>query len=398
MLFNFKDVLRSMRLGFSAKKIWVGFLGILVGTILYSVLSYVALTLTPDWNWVTVFRAYRYIPVPIVGYTAMPWYSWAIWIVGLALFVFINLLTIGAISKITYEQVKGDEFYEVTEAIKFSLKNWKGIILSPITLIIICGVVLLCGFVIGAVGRLPYVGQLATGLLFVPIVFGALFLVYLSVVLFLSFLIAPSVVGTTKSDTFDTLFEVFSVLNDQTWRVVTWEVLVAFLSTAGISIVALFLKKALALTYFAISLWQGPRGWFTAMWHNGIWYLPSCPPVVWAENLAGRFLPTLLFPQTWTTQNWATTFGGFCIGLGFHFIAFFVLAYGLSVWGAGQTMIYTVLVKIKDDKNLLEVKEEEFEEEEIKEEIKEEVKEEVKEEEEEEEGGKEETEGEEKEE
>ena len=370
MLFNFKDVLRSMRLGFSAKKIWVGFLGILVGTIFYAILSYVALTLTPDWNWVTVWREYRYIPVPIAGYTVMPWYSWAIWIVGVALFVIVNLLAIGAISKITYEQVKGNEFYEITEAIKFSIKHWKGIVLSPITTIIICGVILLCGFIFGLVGRIPYLGQLAIGLLFVPIAFGALFLVYLTIVLFLSFLIAPSVVGTTKSDTFDTLFEVFSVLNDQTWRVVVWEALVAFFSVAGICILAWFTKKALTLTYFTIPLWQGPRGWFTAVWQNGIWYLPSCPPVVWVENLAGRFLPTLLFPHTWATQNWATAFGGFCIGIGFHFIAFFVLAYGISVWSAGQTMVYTVLVKIKDDKNLLEVKEEEFEEEEIKEEEK----------------------------
>jgi hypothetical protein len=366
MLFNFKDVLRSMRLGFSAKKIWVGFLGILIGTILYSILSYVALTLMADWNWVTVWREYRFIPVPIIGYTVMPWYSWAIWIVGVALFVFVNLLAIGAISKVTFEQVKGDEFYEVTEALKFSLKNWKGIILSPLTLIIICGVVLLCGFAFGLVGRIPYLGQLVLGLLFVPIALGALFLVYLAVVLFLSFLVSPSVVGTTKSDTFDTLFEVFSILNDQTWRVVVWEALATFLSVAGIFIVAWFTKKALALAYFAIPLWQGPREWFTAMWQNGVWYLPSCPPIVWVENLAGSFLPTLLFPHTWITQNWATAFGGFCIGIGFHFIAFFVLAYGMSIWSAGQTMLYTVLVKIKDDKNLLEVKEE------IEEEIKEE--------------------------
>ncbi len=363
MLFNFKDVLRSMRLGFSAKKIWIGFLGILTGTIIYSILSYVAFSLSANWNWIEVWREYRLIPVPIVGYTQLPWFSWVVWGVGIALFVFIKLLTIGAISKISFEQLKGDEFYEVTEAIKFSLKRSKAILLSPITLIVISGVILLCGFIFGLVGRIPYFGQLAIGILFIPIALGALFLVYLFVVLFLSFLIGPSVVATTKSDTFDTLFEVFSVLNDQTWRVVVWEVLVAFLSLAGTAILAWFTKNALRLTHFAISLWQGPRGPFQAMWNNGLWYLPSCPPLVWTENILGRFLPTMLVPHTWMTQNWATAFGGFCIGIGFHLIALLVLAYGLSIWSVGQTTIYTVLVKIKDDKNLLEVKEEEFEEE-----------------------------------
>lgn len=372
MRFDFTDVMRSMRLGLSAKKIWVGFLGILVGTIFYSVLSYVALTLAPEWNWVTIWRHYRLIPVPIVGYTEMLWYSWAIWIVGIALFVFVNLLSIGAISKITYEQVKGDEFYEVTEAMKFSLKNWKGILLSPITLAIISGVILLCGFISGLVGRIPYAGQIIIGVLFIPIALGALFLVYLAVVLFLSFLISPSVVATTKSDTFDTLFEVFSVLNDQTWRVVLWQAVVGILSVVGVSILAWFTKTALQLTRFALSLWQGPREWLSAMWGNGLWYLPPLPAIAWMETTIGRFLPVLLFEQTWTSQNWATAFGSFCVGIGFYILAFFVLAYGVAIWGAGQTMIYTTLVKIKDDKNLLEIKEEEFEEE-IEEEKKEET-------------------------
>ncbi len=393
MAFNFKDVLRSMRLGFSAKKIWIGFVGVFVGTVVYAILSYVAFSLTPEWNWVTIWREYRFIPFPIIGYTHMLWYSWAIWVVGIALFTFINLLAIGAISKITYEQVKGDEFYEVTEAMKFSLKNWKGIILSPVTLIVISGVILLTGFILGLVGRIPYAGQIIIGLLFVPIALGALFLVYLLVVIFLSFIISPAVVGTTKSDTFDTLFEVFSVLNDQTWRVVVWEVLVGFLSLAGTAVFAWFVKQAFRLTLFAVPLWQGTRGWFTAMWNNGIWYLPSLPPIARLETTVGRFLPSLLFPHQWVTQNWATAFGSFCLGISFYIVTFFVLAYGIAVWGAGQTMIYTTLVKIKDDKNLLEVKEEEFEEEEeVKEEEEEEKEEEVKEEKEEEETKQEETE------
>lgn len=382
MLFNFKDVLRSMRLGFSVKKVWIGFLGILLGTTLYSLCSYFALALGPEWTWKMIWQSYRYIPVPIIGTTHMLWYGWIIWVIGFALFIFVNLLAVEAISKMAYEQLKGDEFYEVTDAIKFSLKNWKGIVLSPITLVAIIGALLLTGFICGLAGRIPYVGQIVLGLFFVPIAFGALFVVYLCVVLFLSFLVSPAVVGTTKSDTFDTLFEVFSVLNDQTWRIVTWEALVGFLSAFGIYIIGWFTKKALILTHWAVGLWQGPRGWFNAMWSNALWYLPAIPAIPWLENVVGRFIPTMIFPHQWVVQNGATAFGSFLMGICFYLIAFFVLAYGAAVWGAGQTAIYTVLVKIKDDKNLLEVKEEEFEEEEVKEEKKEEeVKEEVKEEE-----------------
>lgn len=58
----------------------------------------------------------------------------------------------------------------------------------------------------------------------------------------------------------------------------------------------------------------------------------------------------------------------------FYLLAFIVLGYAMAIQGSGQTLIYTILVKIKDNKNLLEEKEElfgeEFEEEEEEEEKK----------------------------
>lgn len=379
MHFSFADVVRAPRLGFSAKKIWVGFLGILIGTVVYSILAYIAYSVSPDWTWTEVWRAFRYIPVPVIGETHFMWYGWIIWGFGIFFFAFSNLLSIGAISKLTFEQLRGDEFYEVMDALKYSYKQWKAIILSPVTLAIFVAALIFVGMICGLIGRIPYVGQLLAGIFFIPVAFGALFVVYLLIVFLLSFILSPSIGATTESDTFDTLFELFSCLNDQTWRLTLWEIYVGFSTFVGVWILGWLIKKSLILFNWAAGIWAGTRiiageshSWWQTIWNNGLWYLSPCPPILWLENWVGRMVPVVLYPQVWMSVNWAEAIGGFLIGLAFYFIAFFVIAYGLSIWGAGQTLIYVALVKIKDEKNLLEKKEEEFEEEKIAEEPEEE--------------------------
>ncbi len=374
MDFSFKDVMRAPKLGFSAKKIWVGFVGLFTGTILYSIMSYFAYVSSIDWTWREVWRQFRYVPVPVIGETHLMWYGWICWVVGVVFFVIMNLIAIGAISKLTFEQLRGDEFYEVTDALKYSFKQWKAIVLSPITLAIFIGALILVGFVCGLIGRIPYVGQLLVGVFFVPVAFAALFVVYLAIVFVISFLLSPTVGATTESDTFDTLFELFSCLNDQPWRLVLWEVFIGFCTFAGVWVLGWLTKKALILLHWAAGLWAGTRmvaevshSWWETMWTNGLWYLSPCPAVQWIESIIGRITPVLIYPRAWMSVNWAEGIGSFLMGIGFYFIAFFVIAYGLAIWGVGQTLIYTVLVKIKDEKNLLEKKEEEFEEEAVEE-------------------------------
>ncbi|MFA5031632.1 MAG: hypothetical protein WC614_01300 [bacterium] len=369
MKFNFTDILRAPRIGFSAKKIWVATLGLLIGTVLYSILTYCAYLTCFDWNWISIWQTYKLIPLPIIGETSFAWYNWALWILGLALFVGVNFISIGAISKLTIEQLRGDEFYEITDAVKYSMKQWKAVMLSPLVLMIFIASLLVVGFVCGLIGRIPYAGQLFAGMFFIPVAFGSIFIVYLGIVLLVSLIIGPSIAGSSESDVFDTLFEVFSCLNDQTWRLILWEILVGLFAIIGTLVLGWIVKQGLVLMEWGCGLWAGPRGWWDIIWTRGICYLPAIPTIDWIEKVVSRVAPVLIIaPPTWSVGNWAEIVGGFLVGISFYFILFFVMAYGVSIWSAGQTLIYTVLVKMKDEKNLLEKIEEEFEEEKIEEE------------------------------
>lgn len=363
--YRWEDVIRAGRLGINTRKIGVGVKGLFYGISFYSILSYVAL-LVSGWQIKEIWQQYRFIPAPFIQGN-LNWIGIIIYVLACLVALFFYLVTLTAISKITFEQLKGDEFYEGREAWAFARKNWKGAFGSPIFLAIIIAALILVGLVMGAVVRfIPHVGPIFIGLFSFPMIGGAFFIVYLTIVTGVVLLAAPAIVATTDSDTFDTVFEAFSLISDQTWRLILWEAILFVMTFLCAFVFAYLTKKTLFLTNSVLNQWGGPN--WPIMWKNAKWlvYMPNFIPMV-----LGRWFPSLMFLQgPFLTEGVAksTILASFLLGFSFYLIVFIVLGYGLSVMGSGQTLIYTILVKIKDNKNLLEEKEElfgeEFEEEE----------------------------------
>ncbi len=381
--FNFKDVFRAGRLGFSAKKMWISFLGLLISSIGYAVFSYLAF-LAAGYEIGEIWSYYRLMPFYWQEIT-FTWYSWVLWVIGIVWWIIVALIMGVAISKVTYEQLKGDEFYEIKEAIKFALKNGKSAILAPLVLIIFIISLIIMGIILALITWIPYFGQLFFSIMAIPAFFVCIFILYLMVVTFVSLIIGPSIVGTTGNDTFDTLFESFSVINDQPWRFITYEFLLKFVLVIGIVILGFFAAKAIFLCYTVIGIIV-PADKLGNIFTNAAHYVkllipPFCPESI--QNLITGYvewigMPNLLFPPEYVSayEGWAGAIASFILGIVYYLVVLGVMSLGYSIYWAGNTLIFTVLVKKKDDKNLLEIKEEVFEEK--KEEAKTEEKEEEK--------------------
>lgn len=361
--FNYKDVFRACRLGFSAKKIWVQFVGFVVALIGYVVFTYGA-HLLAGTTIGQVWADYRLFPFP----AAFPWYSWLVWAVGL-LFVLIVLLIAGtAVAKITYEQLRGDEFYEIKEAWKFAFKSGRSVIFSPILLVLFVAFLVFCGLILSALGAIPYFGELFVGLMAVPVFAVSLFIVYLLIVFLFNLMIGPAVVGATKSDTFDTLFEVFSCVNEQPWRLITYDVVLKFMAMAGTLILGMASWGAVKVGSLVLKIFM--RGKVDDVLANAASYvrlnMPAwCPGILQTGTAKVARLTGMggtLEPSVYVPLGWSKDVASLLIGITFYLIILFVLSYGAAVWFSGTTVIYTVLVRKKDDKNLLEVKEEKIEE------------------------------------
>jgi len=357
--YNFKDLFRCTRLGLSIKKMFVMLCSFLVGMLAYTIFTYIAYMVNGS-SFSIIWSTYKFMPVPVFGYTALTWYAWLIWGIGAILFFIAFIFGQTAVAKITFEQLKGNEFYEMKESVKYAFKYWKSAFLAPVTLVILIALMFLGAFLFGLIGRIPYFGPLFILLIIVPIIFGALFTVYLLIVLFVSLFVSPVVTGTSKSDTFDTLFEIFSLVWDHPWRLVVWSGLIGALSGLGFFVFSIIVKYTLELTRWALAMWN--NGSWLKIWSNAFYFLPPVPAYTISEKIAGYVSPFMLTMHNFSGGNWAVVFTSVIIGLLFYVIGFAVVSYFVTSWTAGLTILYINLVKMKDDVNLLEEKEEEFDE------------------------------------
>ncbi|MBN2378192.1 hypothetical protein JXM67_00095 [candidate division WOR-3 bacterium] len=404
--FNYKDIFRAFRLGFSAKNIWVGFQGLLFAWLGYAGVTYLAYWVS-GVNVADIWGAYRLFPMPGCTFTAdWAWWVWIIWAVGVVWFVFVSMVAGIAISKLTYERLRGDEFYEVKEAWKQAIKSAGALIATPILLGLFIVLLLVAGILLGLLGRIPFAGELIVGIFAVFAFAVSLFIVYLIIVFFFTFTISPAVIGTTRSDAFDNLFEVFSCVSDQSWRLIWYQLMLLVFTVVGMAILLFFSAKAVQLGRWVVDLtmnvspekakgaqvagklgmmldharhivipaWVADIKGFFAGIKCGFWKFFVAPPEPVVAEISSGSQTVVLTAETSmvaeTAAGAAPVFaqaplsvkiGSVLFSIAYHIVILFIFAYGTAIWYAGNTLIYLILVRKKDDRNLLEIRDEEIE-------------------------------------
>ena len=363
---SYKDVFRALRLGFSAKKVWMMSLGLLFGLAGYAGLTYVAYAVAGT-DLLTVWQAFRLLPFPSPFDYGFPWYSWVIYAVAVAWFLCVLLISGTAVSKVAYEQLRGDEFYESKEAFRFAFGNRSAVLASPLLIVAFIALIVVLGLILSLVGAIPAAGEIIIGLLAVLGFVASLFIVYLLVVFVYSLLLGPGVVGATRSDTFDTLFEVFSCVNEQPARLLWYTATTACLAKAGSFLLGLATSAAGRIAYAITGAFMGDK--LADVMGNAAYYFKLSPPD-WCPQLFQRAfvdqinlygLPQIYLPGDYVALGWSQDVAALLLGVLFYLIGLMVAGYGLSVWFTGMTINFAVLAYKKDEKNVLELPDDEEE-------------------------------------
>ena len=363
---SYKDVFRALRLGFSAKKVWMMSLGLLFGFAGYTILTYVAYA-AAGTDLLTVWQTFRLLPFPSPFDYGFPWYSWVIFAAGVVWFLCVLLIAGTAVSKVAYEQLRGDEFYESKEAFRFAFKNSSAVLASPLLILAFVALIVVFGLIFSLLGAIPAAGEIFVGLLAILAFVASLFIVYLLIVFAFSLLLGPSVVGATHSDTFDTLFEVFSCVNEQPARLVWYTATIVLLGKTGSFLLGLATSAAGRIGYAITGTFMGEK--LADVMGNAAYYfrlaVPDwCPG--WFQQIFLREMDRygfsqLFLPGEYISLGWSQDIASLLIGVLFYIVAIMVVGYGLSVWFTGMTLNFAVLAYKKDEKNVLELPEDEEE-------------------------------------
>ncbi len=352
LYFNYKDVFRAVRLGLSPKKIWTMFWGFFIGFALYGIFGYAA-HLAAGRSIADVWAIFGPVPLPWSDFGI---WSWLLWLCGALLFLISYLMSATVAARVTAEQLAGNEFYELKEGMKYLRDNWKAVIGGPLVIILFAVFLVLVGLAVGLWGRIPVIGELTVALLTIPSFFVCLFIVFLLAALKVGLHFSPAIVGSAKSDTFDSLFEIFSCLTSQPWRLAVYSLLLAAVCLLGTAVFEGFTIAGLLIAFQTLGWAMGQK--FVDIAVAGIvTYTPS-----WGLNLMlsltsgingeiGQMLAAA--PEL----NWAGHVSAFIAGMSLNMIWLIVLSYLASSWVAGQTIIYGIIVKKRDDRNIFERKE-----------------------------------------
>ncbi|MCY4402760.1 MAG: hypothetical protein OXD54_09320 [Candidatus Poribacteria bacterium] len=355
--FKFTDIFRVCRYGFSGRRIGLHLVGILLAYLLYEILVYLSLAITGGSEVNSYWDSYGLLPVPpFIATDLKPLTIGAMWF-GIIIFASIFFLVSTMTSKITIEQLRGDIYFSVGDALKFIRHKWQTVIGSFLSLPFLILLLLMIPITVALFGRIPYIGKplLIIASVFSPIAFFiGLLTAFIFVVFIASLFFMPAIVATTGSDAFETVYQLFSIVWNQPWRLVGYGILLFFLKLLLVPIWGIFCIAGIMIVLIPTFTLHTPfiqetiiiaNEWLGGGLQKVIGFLFRDDAVLFGfDNTSQLPVPTI------STVICVILLTVTLIGL-----ASGVVAYLFSLASVGTTLIYVVIRKRLDENNLIEI-------------------------------------------
>lgn len=375
LYFDVRDIFRSPRLALSGKKIWIFLTANLIGFSVYFILNYLGylasgLSLGNTWN--------NYGLYPCLAGTGSPWFSMLLFWIGTIFWFLAVSMACTAVARVTYKQLKGDEFYSSFDGWKYVKKHWHPVVFTSLSIFLIICFFIIMAALFALLGKIPYIGEYLFVLPYLLYFFGAVFTIYTAVVFIISFIYTPAITATLEEDTMGAVFNSYSLTWSQPWRILTYHLVLLPLLALSVSVFKHF--------------WLGGFKFINAVFgHTSLMgeklsnITGTAAGIVWPDRLTHLFSYNSGFgPKgayieeyhsssetclAWFCDSGFPTAGGTLSGSEWGaavILSFFlfiltlsVFSYALSILSVGETIMLIIFRKKSDDDNILERKDEE---------------------------------------
>lgn len=341
LAFNARDIASCARRGLSARKMWIGFRTLLLSWVLWDFFVYLGFLASGE-NMAARWKMSALLPLPGGLFWQSP-VAVILLIVGAVLILTVLMRGSLKTCRLAFEQIRGDEFYSNADASKFARAHSAPLVTVPLMLLVLLGLFLAAGAVTGLLARIPVAGPVLTALLSLPI-WGLMLLVILTAVaLVLSLMLLPAIVATTRGDTFESVFELFSTMTSQPWRVFLYWIMAVFFTALGSTLFLFFSAGAAGLLSLTVSWGAGEGGLGAAL---------TAGPRLLAPELLPFFSSVVTLGGGGQAVAWSGA-AGLLAGLSGTSILLLLFSYVFSCCSSAWTMIYIGLRRRKDGTDLL---------------------------------------------
>ena len=357
--FDFRDIFQVIRYGFSGRKIAVHLIGLVLAYLIYETLVYLSLVIVGGTAVQDFWNKYALLPLPPFGDAELTRTTEISMWIGMLSFACIFFLASTVASKITIEQLRGDFFFSVGDALTFLRGHWKSVLGAFIGLLLIQIFLAIVPVSIAGIAKLPAVGKpfLMLISLFMPIgFFFGLLMVLIAIVFSVGLLFVPAVAATTGADTFEIIYQQFAIVWNKPWLLVCYEAMLLLIKCIFVPIWAFFCLTGFSIMMLPTRLFHTevmPQFMgYANVWLGGavekIATLPYINNLGVFNTSASDQMPTLTGIATVTTPVTAIFLTiTLLMGVGL------VIAYLFSIASTGNTVIYTIVRKKLDGQNLL---------------------------------------------
>lgn len=342
--FDVRDIFRAPRIALSGRKIWLFLKANLFGFAIYWLFSYIAIILNGN-NFLTSVEEFGLYPClytldnPTVFALIVYWIGIVLWLMSI-------ITACTAVSRLTIQQLKGNDLFSVADARKFVRTHKLNVFFSSVSILGIA-IFFVIGFLIFAlIGKIPFVGEVLFALLYFAYFFGAIFIIYTLIVFIVSLLYSPSIIATMEEDTIGAVYQNYSITWSQPWRLIVYNSILiplVVLSVYFVKIVSIsaytFINK-----FFGIELLMGEKvqnivGWATEL------------ITPWSLSKTSSVLLSL---QSGIGLSISEYIAATLLAIVLFIIAILIISYGLAVLSVGETIIFTIIKMKSTGENLLE--------------------------------------------
>ena len=362
LYFDYRDLFKALRLALSGKKIWIFISGNITGYILYWIFSYVSIILSGETfsDALTRYGLYPYLKI----YTSdLP--SQLIYFIGLFTLMISFLLSNTAVSRVTYRQLMGDDFYSPRDSYNYLHKHWYPVLFAPIAILFIIFVFVVFASLFALIGSIPVIGEFLFSIPYIIYFFGALFTFYSFFVFVVCLMFTPAIVSVCEEDTMGAVFHSYATATSQPWRLILYHIMLTPLLIIGLVAMSWFWMNTMGFIDFIFSHeWLMAEKFsrisnyaFTLIFPDII----SDVFVLLKEKLFSIFgfnlyYPTLFpvdFKNSVDSLKIIDIASGTILSLSYFLLVLSVISYGFSIISVGQTIMFIIFKKLSDDENLL---------------------------------------------
>ena len=354
--FDIRDLFRVIRLGWSGKKIWTGLCGLFAAYILYTTfvtIGYAVSGMSVGEVWSVYGLFPGAAPAKVGGFAAL------LHALAMILAAAVFFLATSMMCKITYQQLRGDDFFTSGEALEFVKKHWGGVIFGPVACLALLVGFVVSGMIIGwLAGLIPVVGEFAFSIGFIPIFFLAMVAVFMVFAIIIAFVMSPAIVGTVGEDALEVVIQAFSLCWSQPWRIalyLTWTVISVWIGTILLSGI---MTLAFGLMNWSVGMYIGDK--LPGMLSVAQGYLPPVDFTFPFQNVYPEMRTVWSDLQT-TFAGGSVLWAGRILALMLICLTGVLIAYTQAAFASGTCLIYVIMRNRKDGENMLEWEDLDFE-------------------------------------